>query len=73
MSGRQDAGELRLEKGAGVRPQATLWDVDLSFGRLREPLQDFRVLPFIDYARLTSELNPLSPLVCLSFNGGGLG
>lgn len=57
MSRRQDGGEVRLEKGVGVRPQAMLWDVDLFFGRLCEPLQDFKVLPFIDYASLTSELN----------------
>lgn len=48
-----------------------LQGVDLFFGRLCEPLQDCKALPYRDSASLTSEVNSTSLLVCLSSRGVG--
>lgn len=42
----------------------------LVFGRLSEPLKEFKVLPCIDSARLANELNSLGFFVCLSIKWG---
>ena len=46
---------------------------ELDFGRLCEPLKDFKFLPCIDSASLSSELNSLGLFVYLSVKQGRLG